>query len=229
MHLRPMNCSNEEPSLSQGGNEPAGRASAAAHDPLNDVFGSDGIRDDAVAPESTHPSDMSRLQTEHSTSGYREGVAVAKEASIQSGFDEGFSIGATIGLEAGRLLGIIEGIYDAVKSSNNSQSSVCEALLEEARKDLSTNNIFSPEYWAPDGTWTYNVPAQGDTEILFPDVAKAHPLIRKWKATVDKQMQDWDIQQTILDDESGPRMDLLSEEPTISGPVQRTVNKGLEW
>ncbi len=230
MHLRPIDRSTEESLFSQGGNEPALQAPAAP-DPLDDVFGSDGVRDreDGVVLESTHPSDMSRLQTEHSTSGYREGVAVAKEASIQSGFDEGFSIGATIGLEAGRLLGMVEGICDAVKGLDNDQSSASETLLGDARRDLSTNTIFSPEYWATDGTWTYQVPSQGETEILFPDVAKAHPLIRKWTAIVEKQLQQWNIQEEILDDDSGPRVELMSEEPAVPTTVQRTANKGLDW
>lgn len=231
MHLRPIDRSTEESLFAHGGNEPA-LQTPAVPDPLDDVFGSDGVRDreDGAVPESTHPSDMSRLQTEHSTSGYREGVAVAKEASIQAGFDEGFSIGATIGLEAGQLLGIVEGIYDAIKGQDNEQSSTIESLLEDARKDLSTNTIFSPEFWAPDGTWTYQVPSQDDeTEILFADVAKAHPVIRKWAAIVETQLEQWTIQQAILEDDNSPRVDLMSEEPTVSTSVQRTANKGLEW
>lgn len=172
---------------------------------------------------------MSRLQAEHSTSGYREGVAVAKEASIQPGFDEGFSLGATIGQKAGHLVGILEGISNALEPLDNERSAEAEQLLNQAREELSTKYIFSPEYWAPDGNWTYQVKPPGEErEVLFPDVAEAHPLLRKWTGIVDGQVQQWHIQLDILRDETGPQVEIIPDEQAKSGLVQKT-NKALDW
>lgn len=205
----------------------------APSNPLDDVFGSDagGDAQDVriQAPESTHPTDMSRLQAEHSTSGYREGVSVAKETSIQTGFDEGFSLGATIGQQAGHLLGLLEGIRDALGSLGDDISTEAEGLLNQAREELSIKHIFSPTYWAPDGNWTYEVKARDEErDVLFPDVAEAHPLIRKWAAIVESQVQRWHIQLDILNDETGPRVEIISDEQAKSGVVQKT-NKALDW
>ncbi|KAJ2966509.1 hypothetical protein NQ176_g10120 [Zarea fungicola] len=240
MYQKPRELSGEDFHFSQGRvglvdleMESSHIADTAPSNPLDDVFGSDGGGDaqdvGLQAPESTHPTDMSRLQTEHTTAGYREGVSVAKEASIQSGFDEGFSLGATIGQQAGRLLGLLEGISTALESLQNEQSAAASKLLDEARDELSTKHIFSAEYWAADGNWTYLVePKDKERDVLFPDVAEAHPLIRKWAAIVDSQVQQWHIQLDVLNDETGPRVEVNSEERGESGVVQRT-NKALDW
>ncbi|KAG5999876.1 hypothetical protein E4U21_006167, partial [Claviceps maximensis] len=74
---------------------------------LDDVFGSAPASPDQTdVRDHSHPSDIPRLQTEHATAGYREGITAAKESSIQPGFDEGFSLGAALGSHAGRLLGL---------------------------------------------------------------------------------------------------------------------------
>ncbi|KAJ3497089.1 hypothetical protein NLG97_g2161 [Lecanicillium saksenae] len=238
MHQQPRDLAGEDSQFSQGRHQPEeldleAHSVAAPSDPLDDVFGSDGDLDAQnvvlQAPESTHPTDMSRLQAEHSTSGYREGVSVAKEASIQPGFDEGFSLGATIGQEAGHLLGILEGISNALQPLSNEKSAEAEQLLNQAREELSTKHIFSPDYWAPDGNWTYQADPRGEErEVLFSDVAAAHPLIQKWTGIVDSQVQQWNIQLDILNDETGPRVEIISDEQVISGLVQKT-NKALDW
>lgn len=238
MHQKPRDLSEEDAHFlegAQGTGSPGieARPTIAPSDPLDDVFGSDNGGDaqgiGLQAPESTHPMDMSRLQAEHNTAGYREGVSVSKEAAIQPGFDEGFSLGATIGQRAGLLIGLLEGISDALKSQNNEQSVEAEKLLSQGRDELNTEHIFSPDYWAPDGNWTFEVkPTDEREEILFPDVAAAHPLIRKWTAIVDSQVQQWNIQLDILHDETGPRVDMISDEQPRSELVQKT-NKALDW
>lgn len=238
MHQQPRDLSGEDSHFSQGRHQPEelnleAHGVAAPSDPLDDVFGADsGVEAQDVvlqAPESTHPTDMSRLQAEHSTSGYREGVAVAKEASIQPGFDEGFSLGATIGQKAGHLVGILEGISNALQPLGNERSAEAEQLLNQAREELNTKHIFSPEYWAPDGNWTYQVDPSGEErEVLFPDVAEAHPLLRKWTGIVDTQVQQWHIQLDILRDETGPRVEIISDEQAKSRLAQKT-NKALDW
>lgn len=212
-----------------GGNDPSLQPEATPN-PLDDVFGSDGAEQ---APElgygAAHPSDMNRLQTEHSTAGYREGVSVAKEKSIQAGFDEGFSLGASIGLRAGQLLGVIEGIVDALKSHNEEALRTAESLLAQAKEDLSTAKIFSPDYWAPDGNWVFHVKTKNtEEEIIFSDVAESHPLIQKWQKLVNEQMDVWKIDKAIVEQETGPRLETVPE-PITRLEAASTLKKGLEW
>src|SRR4051794_18720484 len=78
----------------------------AVDDPLGDVFGSDDVAPGPsladppmhIPGTQHHPSDLHRLQQQHVTAGYRDGVTAAKAESIQSGFDEGFSLGAAVGI-----------------------------------------------------------------------------------------------------------------------------------
>lgn len=183
------------------------------HDPLEDVFGSDDspvfeqdFDDDESQPQAFsdrhHPSDMHRLEQEHTTAGYRDGIAVAKASSIQAGFDEGFSLGGTIGLEVGRLLGLLEGIAGALGGGNApaSESEAANNLLSEARTELDLRSVFSPKFWNDDGTWKYEMDegeAEGEGAVLFSHVAEAHPLVKKWTVTVQEQMSKWGLQEQL--------------------------------
>lgn len=233
MHFQPIEPSEEDAYLSHadgGGADLREVEPATTLDPFDDVFGSAPASpiEHQDAQNAAHPSDMRRLQTEHTTAGYREGISAAKDSSIQSGFDEGFSLGATIGLRAGQLLGTLEGIFDAVKGQTSEAALAAEKLLTEAREELSTSGIFSPEYWAPDGNWTFEVKAAEGEDVLFPDVANAHPLIRKWSDIVDEHVSLWKINQSILDDEAGPRLDAVANEPLVSSPPP-AAKKPLDW
>lgn len=256
MHFRPIEQSMDDEYLGQGGGGGPGDAatpeagSGGMYFSLDDVFGpesesvpasgngaalsmSGGGDAPAVVtsldrPESPrHPSDMRRLEAEHATAGYREGISAAKERTVQAGFDEGFSLGATIGLAAGQLLGTLEGIDDALKNrlggqassqdgQNTAAATSTSELLTEAREELSVPKIFSPAYWAPDGNWSYEVEPDGDgdgDQVLFPHVAKAHPLIRKWTAIVDEQVRLWKIDRSVLDGEDGEaRMEAAADD-----------------
>ncbi|KAG6014692.1 hypothetical protein E4U43_006248 [Claviceps pusilla] len=214
---------------------------------LDDVFGSAPASPTETAAHSiSHPSDVPRLQTEHTTAGYREGITVAKESSVQAGFDEGFSLGAALGAQAGQLLGLVEGIADALKThvaetADADDAAVASAqLLREARTDLSTDNIFRPEYWAPDGNWTYDVVAAGQDDgddgepgqqIVFFDVANAHPLIRKWRTIVDEQLRRWRIQTSLLETDTAARLDAtaVTAEPLNSSVAAPRANQTLDW
>lgn len=201
-------------------------------DPLDDVFGSDSDdspvfeQDHAEGSQSTssrihfvrqdghgaaaqhHPSDMHRLQQEHTTAGYRDGITVAKASSVQAGFDEGFGLGATIGLKVGRLLGVLEGIVGALRVDGPPATSVVEVaskLLSDARTELNVGSVFSEAYWHADGTWKYDVEPEGtdgegerdEAVVLFSHVAEAHPLVKKWTATVENEMQKWGLQEQL--------------------------------
>ncbi|ROV93405.1 hypothetical protein VMCG_08433 [Cytospora schulzeri] len=159
-----------------------------------------------------HPSDIHRLRQEHTTAGYREGITVAKASSVQAGFDEGFGLGATIGLRVGYLLGVLEGIAAALGSGNGKVQQQQpgyeqgKALLADARTELGVRSVFSEEYWHPDGTWKYEVvgggraddgDGNGDDEVLFSHVAEAHPMVRKWTAVVEGEMQRWGLEEKL--------------------------------
>lgn len=184
-------------------------------DPLDDVFGSDAGDDppffdehgDGLASQ-PHPSDMHRLQQEHTTAGYRDGVTAAKAGSVQAGFDEGFGLGATIGLKVGQLLGLLEGIASALASDRASapapEAAEAASLLADARAEMGARSVFSEAYWNADGTWKYEVApgssgeGEGEEEtVLFSHVAEAHPLVKKWTVVVHEQMQRWGLQEQL--------------------------------
>lgn len=221
MHFRPIEPSTDEVHISD-----AVDTHLATDASLDDVFGS-------ASPErqdASHPSDMRRLQSEHTTAGYREAIAAAKASTIQAGFDEGFSLGANIGLRAGRLLGLLEGISEAVRGrAGDEDAAAVDKLLDQAREELSAGRLFDPAYWAPDGTWTFDVEPASHVEILFPDVADAHPLICKWSSVVDEQIKLWRIDEAILEAEVGPRLDPLADEaPVLAAPLT-VAKKPLDW
>ncbi|PTB45010.1 hypothetical protein M441DRAFT_303746 [Trichoderma asperellum CBS 433.97] len=269
MHFRPVEQSMDDEYLGQGGGggsgdataPEAGSGSGGMYSSLDDVFGPEsesvpttgsGTAATVVTsldrPESPlHPSDMRRLEAEHATAGYREGISAAKEQTVQAGFDEGFSLGATIGLAAGQLLGMLEGINDALKNRLGDQASgedgestaaatATSQLLTEAREELSVPKIFSPDYWAPDGNWSYDVEPDGDgDQVLFPDVAKAHPLIRKWTTIVNEQVRLWKIDRSMLDGDDGDaRMEAAADDTVTAGtstiPLPPPASKQpLDW
>ncbi|KAK4193259.1 hypothetical protein QBC35DRAFT_100425 [Podospora australis] len=190
-------------------------------DMFDDVWGDDddqtissqnNFYQNDTRPTAVPQSDISRLQQEHTTAGYRDGITRAKASSVQAGFDEGFSLGATIGARAGQLLGLLEGLAAAIglHSLNHSSPQTSEEvkrigdLLAEARKELAVTSIFSPTFWAEDGTWIYPVQegqvVQG--EIVFADVAAAHPLVRKWDGIVRAEAAGYGVDWEVLKDEA---------------------------
>ena len=127
MHYQPVEPSENDMYLSQATFEQEPRV---INDQLDDIFGEED--DDHQNTHESHPSDQRRLQTDHSTAGYREGVNVGKQDSLQKGFDEGYTIGAAIGLQAGQILGVLEGIAEALQGDDR-----VHGLLAEARDELS--------------------------------------------------------------------------------------------
>lgn len=158
-----------------------------------------------------HPSDMNRLQQDHSTAGYREGLSAGKNATLQAGFDEGYSLGAALGGVVGELLGLLEALVvsggeevEQTTAVSTEDADPLPVLLGRARRDLAVPSIFSPGYFAADGTWTYDVEASEASEAtaaeavevadavvhatIF-DVANAHPLVKTWRGIVDRQLE----------------------------------------
>ncbi|KAK0748313.1 hypothetical protein B0T21DRAFT_277700, partial [Apiosordaria backusii] len=168
--------------------------------------------------------DINRLKSLHSKTGYIDGITSAKSTSVQAGFDEGFTLGANIGSRAGQLLGIIEGLVAAfglqsISTSSSSPSSSSsfpsqhgeearrlELLLNEARRELDVRSAFAKEWFCEDGTWDYPVGEEGGNdgeEVLFPDVAASHPLIKKWDAIVRREGERFGLDWNVLRDEDG--------------------------
>lgn len=175
-------------------------------------------------PPEAHPSDMHRLQQEHTTAGYRDGITIAKASSVQSGFDEGFGLGATIGLKVGRLLGLLEGIAGALANepSLHVEQEEVSSLLAGAREELDLRIVLGGIYWNNDGTWKYNVPGESEAgAVLFSHVAEAHPLIRQWTALVEIQMRKYDLREQL------PLLQRPEEdgEDTIAEPADKAKAK----
>lgn len=197
---------------------------------LDDVWGSEPSSPTTYEqPDAVHPSDMLRLQREHTTAGYREGITAAKDGSIQKGFDEGFSLGASVGLVAGQLLGFLEGIAEAVRGREDDEAKNTVRLAMEARADLSTAKIFGVEYWQEDGNWKFDVVPKEGSEILFSDVANAHPLVKKWTQVVEEQVVLWKVDRALLDDETGVRLESVMDEGITASSAAPVAKKPLDW
>ncbi|CAJ2503886.1 Uu.00g112800.m01.CDS01 [Anthostomella pinea] len=194
MHLPPLESRDDDFYIQMSAMRDTTPAPAPAfQDPLHDVFGSDPDPDLAAADISM---DTRRLQTQHTTVGYREGITAGKSESIQAGFDSGFSLGANIGLKAGQLLGLLEGIPAAL--AEGAHSTHANRLLADARTELSTDKIFDEEYWAPDGSWRYAITgSDGSGQPTSEDVANEHPLILKWSRVVEQEMRTWSIDPSL--------------------------------
>lgn len=224
MHFQAM-----DPTADEGEAHVSGQHQTFVNDALDDVFDSEPTTYTSRTRHShhpPHPSDMHRLETEHTTAGYREGLTAAKESSVQTGFDEGYSLGATIGIAAGQLIGILEAITEALVGTERSDDPA--AVLADARTDLTIARIFSPEYWTRHGIWAFPVEGEGGKDVLFTDVAGAHPLIRKWTAVVDQHVARWNIDRSVFDHENVPRLEAQAEEPVRTSSTQQT-RKPLDW
>ena len=204
---------------------------------MDDVWGADSAPGSprlsslgGAEPQHVHPSDVRRLQQEHATAGYRDGITVAKATSIQAGFDEGFGLGATIGARIGKLLGLLEGIAAALTLEKNAVAATAQKLLEEARGELSVQKVFSPEYWDVDGTWKYKVPgADGDeANAAFADVAGAHPLVQKWEAIVAAEIQRWGIDIDVLAAEEAEEGRHIPQDPEPNAREIKVASKTKE-
>ncbi|KAL0937678.1 ABC1 domain containing protein [Colletotrichum truncatum] len=230
MHLQPIDNTEMEPFTIAMDPEPRLNTHAEPQETFDDVWGSAPASPTIIpldAPAGTHPSDMPRLQAEHTTAGYREGVTAAKATSIQAGFDEGFSLGAEIGSLSGQLLGLLEGIANALDGQEEAVAKEAQRVFEEARKELKTDSIFGPDFWNTDGTWKFDVEKNSADEILFSDVARAHPLIKKWTKSVDAEIDRWGIVVNAIGDaDEHERQPSPERVPSSAVPQTKKV---LDW
>lgn len=234
MHIQPVdNATDMEPFVIGMNPEPR-QDGTDQGETFDDVWGSAPsspslpARDTAPSRDA-HPSDMRRLQAEHTTAGYREGVTAAKNESIQAGFDEGFGLGAAIGSQAGQLLGVLEGIASAVAgSADDALRDSAAKTLRDAREELSIERMFGPEHWNADGTWRFDV-AEEDGETVFAHVAAAHPVIVKWTGIVDGQVARWGIDRGVFADVADEERQQHHEKTAAASSATQQTRKPLDW
>ncbi|KAF7956079.1 hypothetical protein EAE96_005000 [Botrytis aclada] len=188
------------------------------NDDFDDVFGSepgsptfDGrdMRDgDMFGVGNTEISDIPRLKEKHETEGYRDGVTKGKSESVQKGFDEGYGLGAVLGLRIGKIIGVLEGIFGAVSVSASKSEDAewrkekirLEELSNNAKSELKTEKVFAREWWGEDGIWKFEVPGEKEgNDVVFPDVAAAHPLLKKWEGVVKDEIQKWSLDMDLME------------------------------
>ncbi|KAI1122839.1 hypothetical protein F5Y10DRAFT_253225 [Nemania abortiva] len=214
--------------------------SPLAYDTLDDVFGSDADSPlNGPAVSALRESDVSmsldtrRLQAQHTTVGYREGITAGKAGSIQVGFDQGFALGANIGIRAGQILGLLEGIRVALAEAGPSEEYVrVDTLLSQATAELNPESVFTSEFWAPDGTWTYPVTVpHEDDEIIYPDVAGQHPLVAKWTRITCDEADRLHIDQAIpiLEINEASTQDDSAVAPETSPKPDIASRDAIEW
>ncbi|KAJ0167043.1 Uncharacterized protein CTA2_4658 [Colletotrichum tanaceti] len=230
MHLQPIDNTEIEPFTSAMDTDPRITIMPDGQETFDDVWGSEPGSPTNVAqdaPTGTHPGDIPRLQAEHTTAGYREGVTLAKAQSIQTGFDEGFSLGAEIGALAGQVVGVLEGIAAALDGQDDAIAKAARKSSDDAKAELKTDSIFTPAFWNNDGTWKFDVDKHVGEEILFSDVARAHPLIQKWTKIADAEIERWRITLDAIGD--APEHERQpSPERAPSSAVPQT-KKPLDW
>lgn len=177
---------------------------------LDDVFGS-APSSPSHNPANSHEkdgneewSDIPRLKEKHETEGYRDGVGKGKAETVQAGFDEGYTLGAVMGLRVGKILGLLQGQLAAIRKMTTKpecekgwwgeQKSELQKFAGDAEEELKTESLFGIEYWGKDGIWKYEVPGEKEgREVLFPDVASAHPLIKKWEGVAAKYAEMYGV------------------------------------
>ncbi|KAF9074644.1 hypothetical protein BDP27DRAFT_143595 [Rhodocollybia butyracea] len=92
----------------------------------------DSFWDEEATAETHRNAEWSKISSEFTTSGYREGITAGKESALQEGFDSGFAdVGTPIGREVGMLRGTIAAIIAFL--SSNLYSDKQESLLAEAQ------------------------------------------------------------------------------------------------
>ncbi|KAJ3879258.1 hypothetical protein F5051DRAFT_460046 [Lentinula edodes] len=88
--------------------------------------------DEEAGPDALRDTEWSKMSSEFTTTGYREGITAGKESALQEGFDTGF---ATIGTPIGREVGMLRGMVSALLASLNGSENLPEgeSMLTEAQ------------------------------------------------------------------------------------------------
>ncbi|OSD07140.1 hypothetical protein PYCCODRAFT_1456088 [Trametes coccinea BRFM310] len=88
-------------------------------------------------PKALQDSEWTKISSEFTNAGYREGITSGKESALQQGFDEGFAqVGAPIGRELGILRGLCSALIAFLTRASESTAQT-ETVLSEVR-DIAT-------------------------------------------------------------------------------------------
>ncbi|KAJ3894484.1 hypothetical protein GG344DRAFT_41010 [Lentinula edodes] len=88
--------------------------------------------DEEAGPDALRDTEWSKISSEFTTTGYREGITAGKESALQEGFDTGFAtIGTPIGREVGMLRGMVSALLASINGSENLPEG--ESMLTEAQ------------------------------------------------------------------------------------------------
>lgn len=139
-------------------------------------------------------ADLRNLRHTHSTLGYRDGITAGKAGFIQPGFDEGYPLGGRIGLRVGWIQGVLRGL--AFISPLDSE--VARAV-RDAERELSTEAIFSGQWWDSFGVWRWPVDrTDADGDATLDDVVDAFPVLSQWLERVHALAQNRGLDADIL-------------------------------
>ncbi|KIY49931.1 hypothetical protein FISHEDRAFT_40318 [Fistulina hepatica ATCC 64428] len=103
-------------------------------------IGTESPWDESADPATVKNIEWSRMSSDFTNAGYREGITAGKEAALQEGFDAGFaSVGVPLGRELGQLRGQTSALLSllALESTNPARGpnmDVHNRLLSEARE-----------------------------------------------------------------------------------------------
>lgn len=220
MHFQPIDNTGNEGYLSHAAVDQPHIHHEAPNNTFDDVFGDDGGDDEILSgnQHANHPSDMRRLESEHTTAGYREGLAIGKQQWLQAGFDEGYGMGAAVAVRAGQLLGLLEGIAEAIEG----EDSRMEALLNEAKTELAIDKMLSGAYWTGEGLWKYEIDEGLGQHAKNATGGERHPLVQKWTAIVEAEMERYGIDRGILDHVNAEaQAPMTSDEPKAVGELPK--------
>ncbi|RPA71439.1 hypothetical protein BJ508DRAFT_92026 [Ascobolus immersus RN42] len=159
----------------------------------DDVWGDD---------DGTEPSEVQGLKRQHTTEGYRDGVTVGKEESVQKGFDEGYNIGALFGLRVGWLGGVVDGLVKCAELSEDKDVLLDKVQLVKKKflEETALEKLFSKDYFDDKAVWAYEVETtnshSGDEEeaYTFDEVVASHPIIKKWTGTVTSLANEFSLE-----------------------------------
>ncbi|MCJ1440829.1 MAG: Essential protein Yae1, N terminal [Stictis urceolatum] len=141
-------------------------------------------------------SDIPRLRTTHTTAGYRDGIASARDEAVQPGFDEGHLLGAAIGIRAGYLIGVMEGIVAGIEGCACTQFESLQSDMEAIADELLVEKLLGQDWVGEDGTWKWQVSTadgQDQEDPTIAVVANSHPTLRKWSRRVEAYLQAADL------------------------------------
>jgi hypothetical protein len=179
---------------------------------LDDIYGSAPSSPilPANAPARNHEilSDLPSRQRALDTEAYREGLANSKGQYVQEGFDEGYSLGANLGLRVGYVLGVLHGFVAAWKGQNEQTYKEVKDLYEAARKELAIEELLGQQWVDEEGIWKWGVTGEEDDPTLR-EVADQHPLVKKWRGTVQDLAKKWDVDLKAVEKSQVPQEEQL--------------------